>query len=98
MSAETSAFLAACLGRPAPYTPVWFMRQAGRYLPEYRAIRDKASLLEICRRPDLAAEVTLQPVERLGVDAAILFADILLPFEPLGLGLSFAKEIGRAHV
>ncbi len=70
------------------------MRQAGRYLPEYRAIRAKASLLEICRRSDLAAEVTLQPVERLGVDAAILFADILLPFEPLGLGLSFAKGEG----
>ena len=70
------------------------MRQAGRYLPEYRAIRAKASLLEICRRPDLATEVTLQPVERLGVDAAILFADILLPFEPLGLGLSFAQGEG----
>ena len=70
------------------------MRQAGRYLPEYRAIRAKASLLEICRRPDLATEVTLQPIERLGVDAAILFADILLPFEPLGLGLSFAQGEG----
>jgi uroporphyrinogen decarboxylase len=70
------------------------MRQAGRYLAEYRAIRAKASLLEICRQPDLAAEVTLQPVERLGVDAAILFADILLPFEPLGLGLSFAQGEG----
>ncbi len=94
MSAEPSPFLAACRGEPAPYTPVWFMRQAGRYLPEYRAIRAKASLLEICRRPDLATEVTLQPIERLGVDAAILFADILLPFEPLGLGLSFAKGEG----
>jgi uroporphyrinogen decarboxylase len=70
------------------------MRQAGRYLAEYRAIRAKASLLEICRQPDLAAEVTLQPVDRLGVDAAILFADILLPFEPLGLGLSFAQGEG----
>jgi uroporphyrinogen decarboxylase len=70
------------------------MRQAGRYLPEYRAIRARASLLEICRRPDLAAEVTLQPIARLGVDAAILFADILLPFEPLGLGLSFAQGEG----
>jgi uroporphyrinogen decarboxylase len=70
------------------------MRQAGRYLAEYRAIRAKASLLEICRQPDLAAQVTLQPVERLGVDAAILFADILLPFEPLGLGLSFAQGEG----
>ncbi len=70
------------------------MRQAGRYLPEYRALRQKHSLLELCRQPDLAAEVTLLPVERLGVDAAILFADILLPFEPLGLGLTFAAGEG----
>jgi uroporphyrinogen decarboxylase len=93
LSAE-DAFLQACRGLAARHTPVWFMRQAGRYLAEYRAIRAKASLLEICRRPELAAEVTLQPVERLGVDAAILFADILLPFEPLGLGLSFAQGEG----
>jgi len=93
LSAE-GAFLQACRGQATSYTPVWFMRQAGRYMAEYRAIRAKASLLEICRRPDLAAEVTLQPVERLGVDAAILFADILLPFEPLGLGLSFAQGEG----
>ena len=93
MSAE-GAFLKACRGQATPYTPVWFMRQAGRYMEEYRAIRAKASLLEICRTPDLAVEVTLQPVERLGVDAAILFADILLPFEPLGLGLSFAQGEG----
>src|SRR5437899_2845531 len=70
------------------------MRQAGRYLPEYRALRQKHSLLELCHHPELAAQVTLQPVERLGVDAAILFADILLPFEPLGLGLSFAAGEG----
>lgn len=70
------------------------MRQAGRYLPEYRALRQKHSLLELCHKPELAAQVTLQPVERLGVDAAILFADILLPFEPLGLGLSFATGEG----
>lgn len=70
------------------------MRQAGRYLPEYRAVRSKLSLLEICRRPEIACEVTVQPVERLGVDAAILFADILLPFEPLGLGLSFQRGEG----
>lgn len=92
MSAD--AFLAACARQPTPFTPVWFMRQAGRYLPEYRAIREKVSLLELCHRPELAAEVTVQPVERLGVDAAILFADILLPFEPLGLGLSFSKGEG----
>jgi uroporphyrinogen decarboxylase len=70
------------------------MRQAGRYMPEYRALRQKHSLLELCHRPELAAQVTLQPVERLGVDAAILFADILLPFEPLGLGLTFAAGEG----
>src|SRR5438874_8784444 len=70
------------------------MRQAGRYLPEYRALRQKHSLLELCHKPELAAQVTLQPIERLGVDAAILFADILLPFEPLGLGLSFSAGEG----
>ena len=70
------------------------MRQAGRYMPEYRAIREKYSLLEICRHPELAAEVTLQPVRALGVDAAILFADILLPAIPLGVGLEFAKGEG----
>src|SRR3989441_1544868 len=70
------------------------MRQAGRYLPEYRALRQKHSLLELCHHPELAARVTLQPVERLGVDAAILFADILLPFEPLGLGLGFVAGEG----
>jgi len=87
-------FLKACRSEPTDVTPVWFMRQAGRYLPEYRALRQKHSLLELCRQPDLAAEVTLLPVERLGVDAAILFADILLPFEPLGLGLTFAAGEG----
>ena len=70
------------------------MRQAGRYMPEYRALRQKHSLLELCHKPELAAEVTVQPVERLGVDAAILFADILLPFEPLGLGLAFTAGEG----
>jgi uroporphyrinogen decarboxylase len=70
------------------------MRQAGRYLPEYRALRERYSLLHLCHQPELATQVTLQPVERLGVDAAILFADILLPFEPLGLGLTFAAGEG----
>ncbi|MDP3912063.1 MAG: uroporphyrinogen decarboxylase [Gemmatimonadales bacterium] len=70
------------------------MRQAGRYMPEYRRLRERHSILELCHEPDLATKVTLQPVERLGVDAAILFADILLPFEPLGLGLSFAAGEG----
>ena len=87
-------FLRACRREVVDVTPVWFMRQAGRYMPEYRALREKYSLLEICYRPELAAEVTLQPVRALGVDAAILFADILLPVIPLGLGLEFAKGEG----
>jgi uroporphyrinogen decarboxylase len=88
------AFLAAAAREPAAHTPVWFMRQAGRYLPEYRAIREHHTLLEICANPELAAEVTLQPVRRLGVDAAILFADILLPLVPMGLDLVFASGEG----
>jgi uroporphyrinogen decarboxylase len=87
-------FLRACYRLPTQTTPVWFMRQAGRYMAEYRAIREKYSLLEICQHPEIAAEVTLQPVRALGVDAAILFADILLPVIPLGLGLEFAKGEG----
>ena len=91
---QTAAFLAAARREPTSHTPVWFMRQAGRYLPEYRAIRERHSLLEICAQPDLAAEVTLQPVRRLGVDAAILFADILLPLVPMGLALGFQQGEG----
>ncbi|GAB4523667.1 MAG: uroporphyrinogen decarboxylase [Anaerolineales bacterium] len=87
-------FLKACRRQPVDATPVWFMRQAGRYMAEYRAIREKYSLLEIVRQPELAAEVTLQPVRAFGVDAAILFADILLPLEPLGIGFHFAKGEG----
>jgi len=87
-------FLRACRRESVDATPVWFMRQAGRYMAEYRAIREKYSLLEICYHPELAAEVTLQPVHALGVDAAILFADILLPAIPLGVGLEFAKGEG----
>jgi uroporphyrinogen decarboxylase len=89
-----SRFLRACQRLPVDATPVWFMRQAGRYMPEYRAIREKYSLLEIVARPEVAAEVTLQPVDILGVDAAILFADILLPVEPMGLELEFVKGEG----
>jgi uroporphyrinogen decarboxylase len=87
-------FIAACRRQATDRTPVWFMRQAGRYMPEYRALRKKYSLLEICSHPELAAEVTLQPVHALGVDAAILFADILLPAIPLGVGLEFAEGEG----
>ncbi|HEV8410035.1 MAG TPA: uroporphyrinogen decarboxylase family protein, partial [Gemmatimonadaceae bacterium] len=91
---ETAPFLAAAARRATPVTPVWFMRQAGRYMAEYRAIRAKNTLLQICAQPDLAAEVTLQPVRSLGVDAAILFADILLPLMPMGLDLSFVAGEG----
>ncbi len=86
--------LLAMRREPVDATPVWFMRQAGRFLPEYREIRSRLSLLEICARPEVAAEVTLQPVRRLGVDAAILFADILLPLVPMGLSLRFAAGEG----
>lgn len=89
-----SRFLRACQRLPVDTTPVWFMRQAGRYMPEYRAIREKYSLLEIVQHPEIAVEVTLQPVHALGVDAAILFADILLPIVPMGLHLEFAKGEG----
>jgi uroporphyrinogen decarboxylase len=89
-----SPLLAAAACRPAVVTPVWFMRQAGRYMAEYRAIRAHHTILEICGRPDLAAEITLQPVRSLGVDAAILFADILLPLVPMGLDLEFVSGEG----
>lgn len=89
-------FLLAATQRPANVTPVWFMRQAGRYMAEYRAIRERHTLLEICAQPELAAEVTLQPVRALGVDAAILFADILLPLVPMGLQLEFVAGEGPA--
>ena len=83
MSQSEYRFINACERQAVDAIPVWFMRQAGRYMAEYRAIREKYSLLEICYQPELAAEVTLQPVKALGVDAAILFADILLPAIPL---------------
>lgn len=91
---SVSRFLDACARKPVDATPVWFMRQAGRYMPEYREIRAKHTLLEIVEQPELAAEVTLQPVHLLGVDAAILFADILLPLVPMGLNLEFVKGEG----
>ncbi|HET6638976.1 MAG TPA: uroporphyrinogen decarboxylase [Gemmatimonadota bacterium] len=94
MSDRSLRFLAACRAQPVDRTPVWFMRQAGRALPEYRAVRERHGLLEITRMPELCAEVTLQPVERLGVDAAILFADITLPFEGLGFPFEIREGVG----
>ncbi len=83
-----------CEGLPVDSTPVWFMRQAGRYMEEYRRLRERYSLLELCRTPELAAEVTLQPIKRFDLDAAIIFADILLPLEALGVPFHFAKGEG----
>ncbi len=86
--------LKACRREPTSYTPIWLMRQAGRYMPEYRAVRERHDFLAMCRRPELAAEVTVTAVERLGVDAAIIFADILLPLIPMEVGLHFEKGDG----
>lgn len=94
MTERDHPFLAACRRERTPYTPVWLMRQAGRYMEEYRKLRAKFDFLELCKRPDLAAEITVTPVERLGVDAAILFADILLLLEPMGVGLEYTKDDG----
>src|SRR5947209_7830 len=94
MSASESAFVRACKGLPVEVTPVWFMRQAGRYMAEYRAIRKQHSLLEICKKPSLAAEVTVTAAEALGVDAAIIFADLLLPLEVMGLPFHFSAGEG----
>jgi len=87
-------FLKACRGEPTPYTPIWLMRQAGRYQPEYRQLRKEHSMLEICHSPRLASQVTLLAADQLGVDAAIIFADILLVAEPMGLSLQFASGEG----
>src|SRR5271169_3045495 len=94
MSAPKSLFIRAAKAKPTPFTPIWLMRQAGRYMAEYRAVRERLGFLELCHHPEAAAEVTVTAVERLGVDAAIIFADILLVLEPLGVGLEFSTGDG----
>ena len=94
MTNPNHPFLTACRRQKSPYTPVWLMRQAGRYMEEYRKLRAEFSFLDLCKRPELAAEITVTPVERLGVDAAIVFADILLLLEPMGVGLEYTKDDG----
>jgi uroporphyrinogen decarboxylase len=97
--AAGSRFVRACLRQPVDRTPVWFLRQAGRYMPEYMAVRKHHTLLDICRTPEVAAEVTITAAERLGVDAAIIFADLLLPFTPMGVDFEFlAGEGPIVHV
>jgi uroporphyrinogen decarboxylase len=93
-SLQDSVFMRACRREAVPYTPIWLMRQAGRYMREYREVRAKTTFLELCKTPSLAAEVTVTAVERLGVDAAIIFADILLILEPMGVELEFAEGEG----
>src|SRR2546429_597491 len=90
VSLPDAPLLRAARREPTDFTPVWLMRQAGRYLPEYRAMRERFGFLELCKNSDAAATVTVQPVDRLGVDAAILLADILLVLEPTGVGVEFA--------
>ena len=87
-------FLRACRREPVERTPVWFMRQAGRYQPEYRALRERHGILEICRTPELAAQVTVLPVAQLGVDAAILFSDIMVPVAAMGASLDIVEGRG----
>lgn len=94
MSAPESRFVKACKAQAVDRTPVWFMRQAGRYMAEYRAVRKQYSLIEICKKPEVAAEVTITAAEALGVDAAIIFADLLLPLEVMGLPFHFSAGEG----
>ena len=94
MKLHNDRFLRACRREPTDCTPVWLMRQAGRYMPEYRAVRERYGFLEMVKTPELAAEVTLQPVRAFPVDAAIIFADILPPVEGMGIHLTFEKGEG----
>src|SRR4051794_21668980 len=92
--AADSAFLRACRREAVPHTPVWFMRQAGRALPEYRKLREGVAMLDSCMRPDMVTEITLQPVRRLGVDAAIFFSDIVVPLKAVGVDLDIVPGVG----
>ena len=94
MSTHDSAFLKACRREPVPHTPVWFMRQAGRALPEYRKLREGNQMLDACATPDLVTEITLQPVRRYGVDAAIFFSDIVVPLKAIGVDLDIVPGVG----
>src|SRR6266404_4320102 len=94
MSAPNSLLVRAAKAQPTERPPVWFMRQAGRYMPEYRAVRKQYSLIEICKKPEVAAEVTITAAEALGVDAAIIFADLLLPLEVMGVDFHFSVGEG----
>ena len=85
-------FIDACFQKNVPRVPVWMMRQAGRYLPQYQAVRSKVTFLELCKTPSLACEVTVQPIDEFGMDAAILFCDILIPVEAMGLSLDFTDK------
>src|SRR5882762_4518085 len=92
LAMSESLFLRACRRQPVERTPIWMMRQAGRYLPSYRAVRARASFLELCRTPELATEVTMQPIDQLGFDAAILFSDILITLPAMGLDVAFPES------
>lgn len=94
MTHFNDAFLRACKCEPTSHIPVWFMRQAGRYQPEYRAMRERYSIKDICKIPEVCTEVTLLPVQQLGVDAAILFSDIVIPLEPMGVQVDFHEGVG----
>ena len=89
-SANATVFECAARGRPVPHTPIWIMRQAGRYLPEYRKLRRKVDFITATRTPEIAARITLQPMERFALDASILFSDIMTPLDPMGVEVKFA--------
>jgi len=91
---QADRFLKACRREPADCTPVWFMRQAGRYQAEYRELRKKHSIIELCKSPELAAEVTMLPVRQMDVDAAIIFGDLMLPFEGIGVSYRLEENVG----